>query len=495
MTNLAWYTGVIVNSTIAVALILILFFRILRNDRKSASVNLLLNGVLSILGLLVSSAGTLLLYLQQGAIQLDLTNIDTIFPIFLLVGYSVALIGFLGVILFQSQIRLGLKFIIQGGLAAAFIILGLGMMDYDSYWNDGAVLVVFRNFTVEMMVTYLSMIVAIIGLSYAILQRLSFTELVDTDFYKERDRSSSSLLIAAFFFAIQFAVPRATIESVTNPVSVKIIGLIIIIGYAYYLLEYIRAVPKAGISNTEVSKEVEESTSIGNRDVLTIGGSTLVIAFYVVLMRLGFPILTVFEKIDLGLPIFQIGELRGNTLFIDPFGCLFPLAIAIVIVVVTLLKYRKWNIPDSSILFVILSSAFLSFLISFAIYLSSDSLSVDFQPSFSVFPFIISSLLSWFVMIQISNRGIISNWKQKTFTIPRIEYLTPLLVYAGNTIAALIFDISIADSPFGIIQIGGAGFLDGLLWAPLLSAAFLSIFIILYRLLWPQSEEQDRNIP
>jgi hypothetical protein len=473
--------GIIANSAIVFALLYFLI-SLFRNKELHSNGESMADGAVTLSGFVLTSLGTVGLYIQQGFSQRDFTIVDTLFPYVMVLGYYVAVVAFLGVILIENQISYGRRILIKALTILVFAAALPGIASFICYWNDGAILLTIPDQFSDMLSTYPPLLIGLLGFVISISKRLDYLEC--NDFVKEslEDKSSRNFIFASFAFLAQFLVPRATSESITNPFTIKIVGVIILLGFGYYLANYLRL--RTEVSQRNKTNEQYE-LEVDNFDMGVIMASTLLVALYIFLMNLRLPVLTVSEKLDAGYPLFYIGHWYGYDVFLDAFGCVIPLILEIAVLFIILIKRHSWAVPNRGLSLVLVVGGMISFSISATDALFFRSVTIDYAPRFSVLPFVFAPLLSW-ILIRYwkrSHEAPDSNDIESRLEDNRRQLiLTVLLVYSTTGIAAVLFDILTAYSPYGILQFGGASLIDGLLWAPILTAAVFAVFLAIRKI-------------
>ncbi|MDF1541328.1 MAG: hypothetical protein P1Q69_20690, partial [Candidatus Thorarchaeota archaeon] len=127
MTNLAWYMGIGVNAVIGVTTIILILVSAKNKSEQSLSGWNQANGYLALIGLVITSLGTLSLYLQMGFLQYNLTEADTFFPPLLWIGYYITSASFLGIVLDQTNITPIHRNLIYTLSIAMFSVSGIGL--------------------------------------------------------------------------------------------------------------------------------------------------------------------------------------------------------------------------------------------------------------------------------------------------------------------------------------------------------------------------------
>jgi hypothetical protein len=469
MTDLAWYTGTIVNGTLLVLLTYLTFKTVASDRKKDRDLITSWQAIVVLVGLMTTIGGTLFLYLQQRLIERDLTPSDTSLPILLWAGYYVTVLGLLSVGLSKYEIAFSVKvgtFVLAGLL---LIVSAIGMFEYTVYWNEGAVLVVYNNYSAD----YLGIIVAIfVGMFVAFSAVVDRIEFVARESFlkgSREDRASAYMLFFSVAFLLQFIVPRAVNGSITNPVSVKIVGLVVVAGFAVYFVRHHHLVDRYEGSGTYAESETD-AENVGRSEITALAFTTAVIGLYITLMRLGIPVLTVSEKLELGIPILFVGEWNGNLVFLDYAGCILPLVLAMCIILVIYAVRRNLNLERRSLIYTLSLATLLAFSIS-----AIDRLSSQVMGPVDVLVFATTPVLSWIMV----------NWRTPIAQLQgsREALLLTMLVYCVITFTAFLFDITTASSPYGVIHVGGAGIVDGLLWAPILSSSVFLSFLVLKKTL------------
>ncbi len=478
MVNLAWYIGIGVNVIIAISTIILILTTAKKQAGRPLSWWKHANGYLALVGLAITTLGTLLLYLQMGLLQDNLTEADTFLPPLLWIGYYITSVSFLGITLDQTNILPIRRNIIYALSIVVFSASGAGLLSYTIYWNDGAVIVLFSNFIADMVGTGLAICIALIAFSVSFTRRI---EIVNRNDELNGNDSSKGiyLLTASTVYLMTFVVPRASTESIINPVTVKIIGILIFVTFAIALAKYLIVSPVEKQDKASTGPDLE--SLLRSSDEYLIGGAVLITFLYVIVSRIDFPILTVAEKNSIGWPIYYLGIWNGNQVYADPIGCLLPLLVAIVVVplVIILLKAGKPSRLGIALLGI---NAITSFSLSTAdVFLTRQGAIVE-SPTASVFPFVVGPLLAWFIL---------SVWNQKKNVNTEIIHETSskslfalsLSIFSINVVSALVFDILTAVSPYQIIHLGGGIISDGLIWAPALSNCVFLVFIVMSNIL------------
>ena len=221
----------------------------------------------------------------------------------------------------------------------------------------------------------------------------------------------------------------------------------------------------------------EKISIIQNEDLVIVGVGAILLVAYVLLMKLDIPVLSVAEKVEQGHPIVYLMRWGEYEIFADAYGCLLPLLLGILFLVVIVAKRE-----DQTTILVLILTGLISFGISTSWSLFSSPDSMWQAPRLSVFPFVLSPLLSWFVVLTLTKSRRIK-LAEKLMPIGSLSHgrilLLSLSVYSINAVASLLFDLAISQSPYGVIHLGAAGLLDGLVWAPVLSAVVFSTFLVL----------------
>jgi hypothetical protein len=443
-----------------------MFVIILRQQtREDSNLRWSILGVLG--GLSVSAIGTVLLYLQQGLVRIDLSPQDTIFPVFLWFGYYLTVMSFSYYSLEYFRKSANLKIAVLVILLTAFVISGAGMVDYSVFWNDGAVLVVFNSPFSEYLGILAGMVVGISSLYLSIVLRFQYIDVGNLKQGSKIDRMSADVLKASLAFSIQFIVPRAMEGSVTNPASVKILAFAVIAAFILFLTRS----HQHWIDTTPIFHDlqtIEKHDPISDDDVMIVACAVAATAVYVILSRLGIPVLSVQEKIDMDILIIYLGEWFEYHVFLDLVGAVLPIALAC-ISFVFIYNQRCWRIQTELYLAGRLVSTFIvALVLTLSTSPSSGMMSVM---TFMFAPLVAWVLFSWIVKIRGGNEA---NHMDNTQTIT----CKAIAVYAVSVFSAFMADIITAQSPFGILHLGGAGPVDGLLWAPILSMALFSVYLV-----------------
>ena len=95
--------------------------------------------------------------------------------------------------------------------------------------------------------------------------------------------------------------------------------------------------------------------------------------------------------------------------------------------------------------------------------------------------FIVGPLIAWFI-VPLWKKSFMSSENSYEASSSSLLVLS-LSIFSAIVVAALIFDILTADSPYGIIHLGGAIFADGLIWAPIISSGVFLVFVIMSNIL------------
>ena len=174
MTDPAWFMGVGVNAIIGITSTIALILALRKQYYESIPWRKSTSGYLAILGIIITSFGTLALYLQMGFIQNDLTEADTLLPPLLWLGYYITSVSFLRIILDLVETTPFRRDLIVCISILVFAISGLGLLNYTIHWNDGAVIVYFSNTVADMLGTGQAICIGIFAFSIAVIKRLEF---------------------------------------------------------------------------------------------------------------------------------------------------------------------------------------------------------------------------------------------------------------------------------------------------------------------------------
>ncbi|MGY5852480.1 MAG: hypothetical protein RTU92_02810 [Candidatus Thorarchaeota archaeon] len=482
MTLLILLSGIFINTIIVVSLLYILVRLIQNTQSKDRTIQNIGYGILVIVGLMITSLGTLFLYLQHSVLQTDLTTNETIFPYFLWAGYYIASLGYLGVFLKQTSQTPKTKYIVLLLVGFVFLISSLGMLEFNSWFNDGAILVVFVNQLADRIGTITSILIGIFALFTAVEQRLEYLQLVTPDVEPEWNQMTSYLVVVSFIFILQFSIPRVTAESILNPFMIKIVGLILITSLSYFVAKY-ETLSTRIKPWSEALTDDSDLDIVDRSDLIALGFGSIVLVLYGLAVSIDTSVLSVQEKIDIGYPILHLGTWFSYEVYADAFGVILPIIIAISAVVLALLKYSDWSslLRFFSVYIIVnLSLSILLAILSSSIDLSSP---LWWSPRFSIIPFIISPIIACVLSYFLVKNNLEESNNTLTFMDSKYRHPLILYTYSSSAVAALLFDITIARSPYGIIHLGAAGFLDGLFWAPLVSSTVLSAILIIFTIL------------
>jgi hypothetical protein len=479
LNNPAWITGILTNSlSVAVTCFFTIKVARLKSRQATASIFYEVGGIF--LGLVLTSTSTLLLYVAQSLVQYDLTPASTLFPIGMWMGYFLTSLSLMVLLLETHEEGYFTRVILVGATTVLLMLSGIGLLDYTSFWNGGAILVVFHNGFANTMSTTTAILIGIYGLYKTSSKRLDLLSTQKTPLADVVEKRNRYLLITVAVFIVQFTVPRATPETVLNPVSVKLVGTTLILLLVFFLFSFLRETGSTSSSQSTI-EIVQDDAEAGRLSRFIIFGICSVL-LYVFLMQLNIPILTVHEKLESGIPILILGEFKGGLLVADILGFLLPCLISVAIILVVVVKHRTC-FPTLKRSYSLMILAF-ALSLGFSLLASTTAITPNIgeSPRVDIMAFIFAPAISLILIALLNQRTASTRFIHVEVEIKSIGWIV-LFFFPTIYFSALIFDLIVAAAPFGVIHLGGAGILDGLLWAPILaSAIFLSLSGIIHNL-------------
>jgi hypothetical protein len=310
------------------------------------------------------------------------------------------------------------------------------------------------------------------------------------------DSRTSAYLFLAIAFIIQFYVPRAETTSVLDPFSVKIVGLLVALCFAYSLWRYSQFLCIADDSTLPRNAIRLESTASKAQDNmgpslnLLMGGFSVILAFLIANMYYDQNSTPIREEMIA--QSLYVGQFMGSALYVNIVSVVIPLLVSLVLVVYYHARQDAANQGDNHVSRSLLG---LSAAIALVLFLSihiTRSLQIeqlDSRISQMLFPFMLSPLLASYLLERRER------WKEKDTSDSRAQRLKfgkvsmkeSVLLYSTILITAIVGDLIVAFSPLyftlNYVFIGGAGVFDGVLWAPVLTAYLFSIAKALQSLL------------
>jgi hypothetical protein len=495
MTDLAWYVGLIVNGSIVIVLPCLAYLSAMRARwaRTLTSVEVCVLG--SVAGLVLISAATLILYLHQGMFQTDFGPSDTFCPVLMWIGYDVLLLSLSGILLTEARIRPPWNYAALVILVSTLTISATGMVDYVCYWNDGAIQVVYSGTARESLGLVVSIVIGLLLLYYSMTQRIEFLGGTDVDLSGAGDSKTAGLLSASVFFFLQFDVPRAIPTSLSNPVTVKIIGFLLLIGLTVTLLRYCDSHASEFDRRRIDSQRLSERISLGK--ILAVVFSAACLSVYLALVSLQLPADNLPTKLENGVPVLYLGVWRSVAIYADWIGCIVPLSISVVILALVISHSTHIRQTGAQLGFFLLVTAALCV----ALPIATSPHDLASPTSMDLIAFIAAPLFAWVLTPRVLSRGRNQNAvanADRQFLTNHDMLILSLLVFAAVGLSSFAVDILSSETMTGLLYFGGAGLADGLLWAPLLSGSLFAAFLVFldvthlvtYRFRWREQKEK-----
>ena len=511
--DLAWYVGIIGNisfSSIAVFLSILLF----RKGRRKKDKILLLGGLSTLLFATMLLA-IVCLYLTQYISRQDFATSDTILPFLMWLANAT----FTSVLVATFITRFS-QWDIKNSLGLAFLSLGLlwsgaKMNEYAVYWRDGAVLVYYFNKSAEQANVYFTILGIAWACIIAIYHILTLREKIVSAVYSQGDsvnthlkedfNSSLLLLVSIISLGAIFLIPRTDPGSITNPVTVKIIGyfffslFLILFSIGLYrpekISKYISSRFQHGvlvIPTINLSLKSEEEIALLITIKLFLLGSILFALKFLKKPLTVQPVAAEEVRSGNAIYLFESGQIKWYA-HID--GAVVPFILAILTLVFLLSKNKERFRVVKNFLLLLSSEVAISWILSKRFTRAKGGESIEITPVFQhllLIPVIILVIIAvidkdqWLDIKKKFEK--LSPWK----ALFKIHY-SPLLVYSSSVFATIMIDFFVMTSPTGKLMIGGAGIFDGIVIIPIQAALIFGIFLLatIYFLSVPHSEQWE----
>ena len=205
------------------------------------------------------------------------------------------------------------------------------------------------------------------------------------------NHSTASFVYASVFFMAQFLVPRASMHSIINPVSVKLIGFSLITGFVYFLT--INQPESSYMAQLQLETK-SDKLIVKRDDIVFVLFSACCFAIYIILVALQIPVMTVDEKISAGIPILFLGIWNGYMVYLDIIGGLIPIILTLAILVIALAFTKVQGMKLNGLPQFLATSVIITFGISILDYLLSKSENLEDGQRISLMPFIIGPIIT-----------------------------------------------------------------------------------------------------
>ncbi len=469
------YTGIIVNASLTLLLSILTVKELLaisktRESWRTRRHVAVLGGLLSTA---LVNASILLLYIQVGQLQYSIGQPETFWPILILLGYHVTLLSMSCIIWRETYAshRYGLVVIVLQAILSVYCICFAN--DFEVLWEGGPVLLLYTS-AADPITILMGLVIGGAILYHSYVRRVMAISAGQVD-----DMGSKAYLMVALAFFAQFLVPRAVAGSILDPFSVKLVGMTVVVLFAYSLHRYSSSIDMESQFQVEVEGESVTAPSLGPSTGLLVAAITLVTTF--ALASRFQPLITADWKEYLQSQSILVGVWNGSNVYISTFAVVIPLVVWLsLMALLTVLKRKECvQLTRISVPWLILTGALGSLiLVASSFSYALDGMITEELVYRSVAPFLVAPILShlcikWYASrkTQTTEKAEIAN----TNSLTRASWL-----YGTVLISALIADLIAAFPPlhpfYNNIFIGAGGFFDGLFWAPILAVVVYEVF-------------------
>ncbi|MFW9854882.1 MAG: hypothetical protein ACFFFG_07460 [Candidatus Thorarchaeota archaeon] len=431
---------------------------------------------LSLFAFAAVAVSIVLLYLQEFLLRYDLTEATAIWPLFI----------WLSNLLFTSLLLLSLLSYYHGprkspvviGLPSILLLLGCmngfwGLSRFNVYWRGGKILVYYLDKQAELINSIL-IILAIAGSFY----------LTSSSFLETKEDRDLWLTVALLIALLGFFIPRTEAWSITDPVTVKILGFLVYYSFlGFFMIAWLYPKPFAVKTKQIIAKITPTSFKDNFLDQLPFLiyhkkkiQTLLIISTIGVVLTIFGPrlfegsvkiYLTAAQAVEEGQAFF-LGIVNGQQVFFHTIGTVVPLLVTAVLIIFALVRETPWRSVFSYGLSLFISQVLLSIFFNHVLNLERVNYEANspFILGFILPPLIITVLVSFFDPMEDETISFFEKVRLKCM---------PEVVYGCTVLSTIMFDTFLFNSPTGKILVGGGSITDGIFVLPI-----LNVFLILF---------------